>query len=132
MVNKKGFLRIVEAGAAILIILAAILINLNNLKSLKEKDYSETARDILKEIANNETMRTEIITAQNYTQTVINFTDKRLPDFLSFELRSCEISNVCGQSTYQGNVFSGERIIASDISTYNPVKLRLFIWENGK
>jgi hypothetical protein len=135
--NKRGFLRIAEAGIAIMIILTAILINIKDLKSLKEPDYSETARDILKEVANDESLRTEIINAGSYTPNVESFVDGRLPDYLKFELRGCDINNVCGQSSYQGDVYSGERIISAYTDIYsignNPsVKLRLFIWEEGR
>lgn len=129
--GKQGFLRIAEAGVAILIILGAILINYKNLTSLKEPDFSENARDILEEIAKDNNLRNEILTNQDVNQNTKDFVRNNLPNFLEFEIRACTISSVCGQSTYQGSVFSAERIISSNLQIFTPVKLRLFIWQEG-
>jgi len=56
------------------------------------------------------------------------FINLRLPEYIQFELRACKISSACGQSNYKGNVYSAERIISVDKNTFNPVKLRLFLW----
>jgi hypothetical protein len=130
MVNKRGFLRIAEAGIAVLIVLSAILINFSDIRTQSNPDFSENARDLLNEIANNEHMRTEIINNQNYTVSVTKFIEENLPGFLDFELRACDVGSACGQSSYVGEVYSAERIISSDLNNLDPVKLRLFLWLN--
>lgn len=96
-------------------------------------DVNEIARDILKDIGSQEILRTEVLgqqtNAQGMTQT-LTFVNSSLPDYILFELRSCDVSNACGQSTYRGNVYSAERIISADTATFNPIKLRLFLWVN--
>jgi hypothetical protein len=138
--NKKGFLKIVEAMIAILLIAGAILINYSSASSSNQVDYSETARDILKEIADNEIMRGEIlsngvgIVSSSSNSMFFDFAKNRIPEYLSFEIRLCSINSVCGVSEYVGNIYSAERIISSDIysNINSPVKIRLFIWEEGQ
>ena len=61
--NKKGFIRILEAIFAIMLIMGAVLIIISN--NLQTADISEEAyekqRYILEIISNNEGMRNEII-----------------------------------------------------------------------
>jgi hypothetical protein len=138
MVNKKGFLKIVEAGIAVFIVLAAILLNFNNLRNIDEPDYSELSRDILREIAENVNYRTEVLmfnTGDVNSGNVFDFVNGKVPKFLTFELKACDLDDVCGQSllpNYDGNIYSGERIISTDLNNFDPVKLRLFIWEEGR
>lgn len=128
MVNRKGFIKIVEATIAIMIIMTVFLITFSKNKNVNEIDYSEEARTILDEIANNFTFRTDLIQSRVVTNDLTNFLDKRVKQPLNYEIRTCDVSSACGQSTYQGVVYSAERIISSDIKTLNPIKVRLFLW----
>jgi hypothetical protein len=126
--NKKGFLRVVEATISILIIVSAVLVGVNIGIESREPSLSERARDVLREIANDDSLRTEILTSSGVPQNVIDFANSRIPALFSFEMRLCDVNEVCGQPTYNGNVFSAERIISSDLTNNNAKKLRLFIW----
>jgi len=131
MVNRRGFIRIVEVMVAITLILGMIVVVYKS-RSAEQMapDLTETARDVLREISVRESLRNEIVTAQTnapMTNTLAFINDK-LPDYILFELRSCEISSACGQSSYRGNVYSAERIISADTSMFDPIKLRLFLW----
>ncbi len=132
MVNSKGLVKLIELIIAIVIIMAILLVaNRQNKPEQNAPDISELARDILKEIASNESLRNEILAAQiDTTQMIqtVSFIDISLPDYFNFELRACESSNACGQSSYVGDVYSAERIIGATTTTFNTVKLRLFIW----
>ena len=135
MVNRLGFIRIVEVMVAITLILGMIVVVYKNRSSeQRTPDLTEVARDILREVSSNESLRNETVAAQTNTvlmsKTVL-FINNSLPDYILFELRSCDISSACGQSTYRGNVYSAERIISADTSTFNPIKLRLFLWTVG-
>tara|TARA_Y100000034_G_scaffold113847_1_gene149289 strand:+ start:57 stop:506 length:450 start_codon:yes stop_codon:yes gene_type:complete len=138
--DKRGFLKIVEVMISILIIVAAILLNINKSPANNEVDYSEMARDILFEISDDEPYRSEVFKAPlgevlgpSSLQGFIGYIDGRMPDFLDFEVRVCQAQSVCGISNHVGNVYSAERIISSDISSLigAPVKIRLFIWEKA-
>ncbi|MGV8142868.1 MAG: hypothetical protein ACP5NS_04545 [Candidatus Pacearchaeota archaeon] len=130
--NKKGFARLVELIIAIVVIITMLLITYQrNRPEQNATDISELARDILREVGADETLRNEVLNAQTNTVLMVqtmNFINNSLPDYLSFELRSCEASSACGQSLYVGNVYSAERIIGATTTYFNTVKLRLFIW----
>ncbi len=132
MVNKKGFIRIAEVMVAITLILGVILIVYKNrAPEQKTPDFTETARDILREISVKENLRNEIMMAQSditLMTNTISFINNSLPSYIFFELRACVASSACGQSVYRGNVYSAERIIGADTNNFNPVKLRLFLW----
>ena len=132
MVNKKGFIKIAEVLVAITIILTMlVVVYKSDVSEQKKADLNKVARDVLKEIANKESLRTEILTAQLNTAQMTNtisFINSSLPDYILFELRSCILSSACGQSTYKGDVYSAERIISANTATFSPIKLRLFLW----
>lgn len=110
-----------------------IITYIQNKPEQNSQDISEVARDILNEIASNKVLRTEVIISQTNTDLMfqtINFINNSLPDSLNFELRACEASNACGQSSFVGDVYSAERIIGATTTAFNTVKLRLFIWSN--
>ncbi len=134
MVGNRGFVRLVELIIAIFIIMTMLIITyIQNKPEQNSQDISEVARDILNEIASNKVLRTEVIISQTNTDLMfqtINFINNSLPDSLNFELRACEASNACGQSSFVGDVYSAERIIGATTTAFNTVKLRLFIWSN--
>ena len=132
MVNRKGFIKIAEVFVAITLILAMLVVVYRS-ESYEQKtaDLNKIARDVLKEISAKESLRTEALGAQTnaalMTNTIV-FINSSLPDYILFELRSCDLSSACGQSSYVGNVYSAERIISADTTIFNPIKLRLFLW----
>ena len=132
MVNNRGFVRLVELIIAIVVIITMLLVTFQkNDLDQNTPDISETARDILREVASNDSLRKEILAAQTNTAQMpmtILFINNSLPDYLNFELRACEASVACGQSSFVGDVYSAERIIGATTTYFNTVKLRLFIW----
>ncbi len=132
MVNRKGFVRVIELLIAVTII--SIILILSYKQSAPRQntpDLGEVARDILAEVSSIENLRAEVITYQTNTTSMIktiDFINQTLPDYILFELRSCDLSSACGQSAYRGNVFSAERIISTGTNTFDPIKLRLFLW----
>ena len=139
--NKNGFIKIVEAVIAIMIILGVILISYGDKKQQKSLDLAEQARDILNEVANNNLLRANMLNAVaanpgaiTVPQTIIDFINARVPSYLNFDVRACTVSSACGQLTYQGDVYSAERVISATNNIYDPaniVKLRLFLWEKS-
>ncbi len=119
-------MKIIEATTAILIVASVLFINYNSGIVENKPDYSENARDILEELANNVSLRRVVLSEGD----ISSFIGSKLPAHLNYEAKICdEVSDACGQSTYVGDVFSAERIISSDLETYDPKKIRLFLWE---
>ncbi len=137
MVNRSGFIRIAELLIAISILsVMLILFYRQSVPKQETQDLGEFARDILADIGTRENLRSEIMSSQEKVQLMFKttaFINASLPDYILFELRACDISSVCGQSTFVGDVYSAERIISADKGKFDPIKLRLFLWvaENG-
>jgi len=130
MKNKKGFIRIIEAIFAILIIMGAVLIIIS--KNVQTSDISEQAyekqRYILEIIANNEQMREQII--NNDTTLANEFIRKNLPESWNFETCIEDIDRLCNPvDVGDRDIYVSESIISSSLTTYTKSKkLRFFIW----
>ena len=121
-------MRIIEASVAILIVASVLFVTYNKNVVESIPDYSENARDILEELANNISMREDVLDSSLVFE---EFIRGKLPSHLTFEVNICDPEAVCGQSSYEGNVFSAERIISTnfDSDSFEPKKIRLFLWE---
>ena len=137
--NKKGFIRVLEAVFAIMLIMGAVLIIVSN--NLQTSDISEEVyekqRYILDIISNNETMRNEIISPdedltslEQLTETN-DFIKKTMPS--SWKYSGCVISveRICSPDVPDDKeLYVSETIISSSLKKdYSTAKkLRLFIW----
>ncbi len=139
MVNKKGWLRIVEASIAILIIMAVLLIVSQRTIVSTQTDLSNRITPMLEEIAKNVTMREKVINDTNesdYAETMLReFIGQRLKDpNIGYDLKICNYQDVCGLNTYpkdaKGNVYSAGRIISSTLTSEGtgPKKVQIFLW----
>ncbi len=130
MRNKKGFIRIIEAIFAILIIMGAVLIVISN--NVKTSDISEAAHEkqryILDVISNNEEIRQQIL--NNETTLANDFIRKNLPNSWNFETCITEIDRICNPVTVEDrDVYVSESIISSSLTTRTKSKkFRFFIW----
>jgi|AP95_1055475.scaffolds.fasta_scaffold232546_2 hypothetical protein len=140
MKGKKGFIRILEAIFAILIIMGAVLILISN--NVQTSDISERAyekqRFILDIVSNNDAMRNEVI---NYnagstppgplTQTR-EFIKKTIPSSWKFSVCVVSVDQVCTPigTPIDKELYVSETIISTSLSSaYSGAKkLRLFIW----
>ncbi len=145
--DKKGLIKTLEAVISILIIMTAVfIVSIRDFPS-NEVDYSEKARDILKEISKDSIFRAEIVNYElNNNNLVIStemdtVVDGKIPDFLDYELKICPSEDICGMEILISgkDIFSAERIISSTFDTYPPEsfsipqnsvrKIKIFIWE---
>ena len=127
--NKWGFLRILEAIIAITIIISVMFIYFNKSRNFPQHDLTIRARAILDEISKDNILRADVL--NNQTVKLDDFIQIRIPEaHLTFEVKICEVNDVCGKSSYiRREIYSAERSISSILSSYSPKKLRLFIWE---
>lgn len=130
MQNKKGFIRIVEAIFAILVIMGAALVLISN--NVQTSDISEEVyekqRFILEVIANDEQMRQQIVNGD--TTLADEFIRKNIPSTWQFSTCITDIDRVCNNSPGDDNdIYVTESIISSSTSTYTgSKKFRFFIW----
>lgn len=131
--ERRGWLRIVEASVSALIVLAALFIFYTQQHAPVQQDLGELGRSILQETALNATARAEILTG--HTENVNRTIAGRLQGKnLLFELRVCELDEACGKTKYtSGNVYSAERVVTGSVNIANgsPKKMRLFMWRNN-
>ena len=127
--NKKGWLRIVEATIAILLIASFLTFFYirSNQYSQKEKEIYNLEKIILDEIANNPELREKVL-EENETA-IMEYVKKRKPAGFNYTIKICDIGVVCYPSTYLGEeVYSDSRIISSTLKEYEPKQLRIFMW----
>lgn len=124
-------MRIVEASIAVLIILG-VLFSLYNKTPSSEVDLSKRAREILREISVNVTLRDA---ALNGNSLLLDSAIKpKIPEtYLKYEVKICNLDDVCGKSEFtEGNVYAAERVIGATIDAGpNARKIRLFIWRTS-
>lgn len=143
MVNKKGWIRIVEASIAILIILGVILTVVQIRKSTtRSSELSSDITALLDEIAKNATMRDKIIT----DNTASTEAEGMIKAFLAREIRDpsigygvviCQSDALCALDPYpegiSGNLYAGSRIISSSLreTGSGPKRVSIFLWRIG-
>jgi len=140
MRGKSGFLRIVEAFIAILIIAGVMgYVYVQRIQKPNEADsINQLEKIILSEIANNEDLRSAVLNGDSgldiddakANRILINDTIKKsIPDEYEFDFKICDLIVVCELGIYTGKeVFANEVTISSTLEQYNPKKIRLFMW----
>ena len=142
MINeKKGYLRIVEAFIAIILI-ASVLIFLyvNNVqKPNYEESIYKLERAILEEISSNSSLRDAVLNgdykltnqgAENNRTLINNAINKYINNEFNFAFKICDLNEVCGAESFVNKeVFSNQISVSSNLDIYDPKIIRLFIWE---
>lgn len=131
--DRKAWIRIVEAFLAILIIIGAVLIIISRQEPKIDisQDVYEKQRQILDVISKNNSLREKIIIGENLE--VNNIILKLAPGSWNFAINICELDKICSnpvESTeiYEKNVYVTEVIVTSNLTKYSPKKLRFFVW----
>ena len=129
-INRKAWLRILEAFLAVVIVLSAILIIM--VKQKPKADISEGVyekqRQILEIISKNNSLRNGVLVQDN---TKINaLISNLIPGNWNYSTNICNISLICPnpQQVHETEVYSTEIIITSNLTKYSPKKLRFFAW----
>lgn len=147
--GKRGWMRIMEAMVAILIIMGVVLIVIQKQQGTPPGDLSQNAIDIISEIALNQSLRSLILqydfndpassTNAQTLNSLNNFVSTRIKDRnLKYLVRICdplsESDSFCPLIPYPSDaseeIYTGERIISTDLpqKDYSPKKIKLFIW----
>lgn len=138
--NKRGWIRIVEAFVAVLIVSGVVLIIIGN-QGVKRDDGSQQVHDmeisILRKIQLNDSLRAEILG----TSGVVKWDDVNMPAQTKIKIQAeipseldcvaqiCEPADLCFlNEEHEGNVFAESVVINSDLQTFNPRMLKLFCW----
>jgi hypothetical protein len=136
VMNRKGFLRIVEATIAVLIILSAFIVIASQKEATVTRDLSYRLPPFLDEVAEDQDFRIRIIQNPNdanllgeIENQISNGLDNSA---LDLKVKICELKEQCPIDDWPGDfeVFSAERVVSAalDGSAYDAKKLKLFVW----
>lgn len=146
MKNKKGWIKIVEAVIAVLLV-ASVLIVVANRGSLGREEISQKVYSIqvaiLKEIQQDNSLR-DSITSNSLTlpvewesfdssglSDVKNKVVSRTPDYLTCEARICEPSDLCDYvGSVSKNIYAYSILItvSPEAVGFTPRQIKLFCW----
>lgn len=145
--NRRGWIRIVEASVAILIVFGALIVFRTNGATTTTRDLNDRIYPILDEIAKNNVLREEVL---NYdisaglensenAEIISNLKDfirtKISDKNLNFDVKICSGEEICGLENYPSdagnNLYSAERIVTASVENPNfePRKVKMFLWE---
>src|SRR3989338_7083935 len=122
MVNKNGWVRIVEATIMILLIISVLVIVNRERKIKSGLDIDDLLYKTLDEIAKDDNERNRIITSKADENSFNNFLDGRIPiNYLNYDFEICSspetTNDNCNlaadkkQSVERKDIFTSERII---------------------
>ena len=138
MVNKKGWIRIVEAFLAILLLMGILLVVISgdDVKFEREKTVGERQMFFLHEIQINNSFRDDIL---SLSELPVNSNESGFPeDLKSYFLDNFDncFMNICLpldsciiDFETKGEVYSKEVLVSSNIDVYSPRKVKVFCYE---
>jgi len=134
VMNNRGFMRVVEATIAIILVLGSLIILASRQDFEERKDLSEILPQILNEIAHDEGFRRKIVGGENVLGELESFVDDRIENpSLKFEIKICELDDLCSLTEAPENskdIYVAERVISTSIEEprFDPKKVRIFLW----
>lgn len=143
MINKKAWIRIVEAFVAILLVLGVSLVMLGE-GYVGKKDISKKVYDaelsILREIQLDDNLRNEILSIETknlpmswenilFPKNVKDRVIKRIPNYLECYTKICELEKLCElDKPLLKDIYAQSVGIAANLTLYDPRQLKLFCW----
>lgn len=135
--NKRGWIKIVEAFIAIMLIAGVLLIVINK-GYIGKSDISSKVYKIqlavLREIELDDGLRGDILTAvlgeDNIPNGVQNKISNRIPKNLECKAKICELDKICALDSYntEKDVYAQSVAIVATLQNYDPRQLKLFCW----
>jgi hypothetical protein len=139
--GKKGWIKIVEAFIAILLITGVVLViseNMDTNSNNSEKVY-EIETFVLREIELNDTLRGIVLNSEvpvewedfdSQLPEIKKEINLRIPDYIECEAKLCAIEDACeAESPVEKDIYSRTTTIFANLNIYNPRQLKLYCWE---
>jgi hypothetical protein len=149
MVNKKGFLRIVEAIIAVMIIFGALLMISSQSRTQKIDTLGGALPKVLQEMAENKDLRQSILSYnllnpsdepnnENILNNLEQYAANRIKNpTTNLSIAICELEKPCALSPYplnaDGEIFAAERVVSAGLGKpeFEPRKIKIFLWRIG-
>ncbi len=136
--NKRGWIKIIEAFIAVLLVVGVLLIFVNKgyigKKDISEKVY-QAQLAVLREIELNDNLRQEILNADikknpnEVPKEVVDKINQRMPDYLNCTSKICDLGSICVLDTYLNKeIYSQAVAIATEGSNSEMRQLKMFCW----
>lgn len=141
MREKRGWIRVVEAFVAVLLITGIALIILDKGQIRKDDPSKKIYEDetlLLQKIQQDDSLRTKILnvsflpvnsSAPGFPIDVENKILFEKPNYLDCEANICEIDDSCLMDFGEENIYVKEVLITGNFTMYSPRKLKLFCWK---
>lgn len=131
MKNKKGWLRIVEAFIAVLLIMAVLLVMVSNQRSgiTRQTEIESLGDNIMNFISRDEALISSALL--NDTSEINQTIEKMIPPTVAFSTKICPYYEVCSLGEYMPKkyVYSTEILVPPNLTTSaSGTKLKLFMW----
>lgn len=128
--NKHGWIRIVEAFVAVLIIAGVVLVLLDEGR-IKKNDNSEEIykieESILSDIQNDNAIRSSVLSLD--LTAVSNRVNYLKPSFLDCTTKICSIEETCEFGVVlEENIYSRDVIITTNQTDFSPKKVKIFCY----
>lgn len=145
MVNKRGWLRILEAGISVLLIFGVILIISSQRGSPNnDPEFTDEANDILEELSKNNALRTAVLKYdlskdETYLQNgmiledIDLFIESRLKQsYLKYEIKICDpvVNCYLDEFPVDKEVYVADRLISTtpQETNFQPKRIKIFVW----
>lgn len=135
--NKRGWIKVIEAFVTILLIIGVLIIVINQTRGkedISSKVYN-TELAILREVELNDSLREEIVNVEppinwdNLPPNVKNKIIQRTPQYLDCQAMICAPSDSCDLDDYlEKDIYVRFVLITSTLENYQPRKLKIFCW----
>lgn len=131
--NRKAWIRIAEAFAAVMIVMAVLLLVISKQTSTENRK-EETAKfqaALIEQISKDENLRNQILAGDS--SGVEQRISKLAPYYLNYSVNICDAVSACANPmaayTAGREIYSNEVLIAANLTEYSGRKLKLFFWE---
>lgn len=154
MMNKRGFMRILEATIAVLIVSGVLIVVYAGQvdRGVDAADYFYSLqRQILSDISLSSNLRSNVLNVEEDDVSDANFValndfvGEMVPDFVGFSISICDLgsgTDYCRMNsedfiaTRDKDIFVEDAVISADLGTgeavHNPRQFRLFMWEKSR
>lgn len=138
MNDKNGWIRILEATIAIMLVSGVLLVMYS--RSVEEEDIYERVyslqKEVLLDIATLNDLRAAAL--NNDVKKLNEHAGLKIPLAFKYSVKVCELeSNSCNlnvteiRKTRNKDVYAEQVIIAGGHDVYDPKKVKIFLWEAG-
>lgn len=132
MREKRAWIRIVEAFIAIILITSILIFLYSRTieKPRRAEEIYKLQKTILDEIAADQGLRQAVLDGKpEDIKDIKDFVRERVRSGFTFEIKICEVEDICVLDEYREEVFSSEGIISATLEKYEPKKLKIFMWK---